>query len=63
MQYRFFFSVEERYNPLMKKEQIAMPNLVHRVQGEKKVETRTHKEFSLNLSGALLFGPFKVMDY
>ena len=40
-----------------------MPNLVHRVQGEKKVETRTHKEFSLNLSGALLFGPFKVMDY
>ena len=46
-----FISVEERYNPLLKKDRVFRLSLVLRVQDEKIVETGTHQEFPLNLSG------------
>ena len=45
-----FASVEERYNPLLKKSKVCRPSLVLRVQDEKTVEVGTHPEFPLNLS-------------
>ena len=47
----WLISVEERYNPLLKKDKVFRPSLVLRVQDEKIVETGTHQEFPLNLSG------------
>ena len=58
-----FTSVEERYNPLLKKSKVFRPSLVLRVQDEKTVEVGTHQEFPLNLSGVCIFHPFKVRDY
>ena len=46
-----FASVEERYNPLLKKSKVFRPSLVLRVQDEKIAETGTHQEFPPNLSG------------
>ena len=47
----WLISVEECYNPLLKKDKVFRPSLVLRVQDEKTVETGTHQEFPLNLSG------------
>ena len=47
----WLISVEERYNPLLKKGKVFRPSLVLRVQDEKIAETGTHQEFPPNLSG------------
>ena len=54
----WLISVEERYNPLLKKDKIFRPSLVLRVQDEKIVETGTHQEFLLNLSDVCYTLPF-----
>ena len=46
----WLISVEERYNPLLKKDKVFRPSLVLQVQDEKTVEAETHQEFSPNLS-------------
>ena len=54
----WLISVEERYNPLLKKDKVFRPSLVLRVQDEKIAETGTHQEFPPNLSSVCYTLPF-----